>query len=230
MGPSSRADVDGHVIQREGRIAPRAIVAIQLAHQCAGIALEQSGAQHDDAQSEQESAAAAGDCQDHVSQRDQRAAPEDGGLRAQQPVRDPATGHGRNVDRRSVKTVDGRGGAVVNPESAVRHLVHQEQQQQRAHAVVAEALPHLGEEEGGKTGGMTEEIARRWRNWLCAIGRGQAPGSVVAGFSSSGLLTMTRAMTRPSSYSSHMGTAISVCEIGSGGVSMAAMTKMPMTT
>ena len=165
QGSEHGADIDGHVVQRESRIAPRAILAIQLAHQRAGIALEQPGAQHDDAQPQHEGAAAARNGEDHVSQRDQHSAPEHGGLRAQQPVGDPATGHRGNVDRRSVKAVDGRGRAVINAEAAMRHLVDQEQQQQRAHAVVAEALPQLGEEEGGKTGGMTEEIARAAACW-----------------------------------------------------------------
>jgi hypothetical protein len=60
---------------------------------------------------------------------------------------DPAAGQCREVNARGVEPVDGGGRLVIEAEAAALHLVHHEQHEQRPHAVVAQPLPHLGEEQ-----------------------------------------------------------------------------------
>ena len=69
--------------------------------------------------------------------------PSDDGLAvAEQPVGEHAAEERRGVHQRGVAAVDGVG-RVVGEQEVLRHVVDE----QRPHTVVAEALPHLGEEE-----------------------------------------------------------------------------------
>ena len=47
----------------------------------------------------------------------------------------------------------------VHPQPALGRGGHHEEEEQRAHPVVAEALPHLGEEERGQAAGMAGDPA-----------------------------------------------------------------------
>ncbi len=94
-------------------------------------------------------------------------------------VGDPAAAQAHQVDHRGVEPVDGAGFGIGEAETAVRDGGGHVEDQQRAHAVVAEALPHLGQEEGGETAGMAEEGAvpmraggvgrRHWHSAHCGI-------------------------------------------------------------
>ena len=76
---------------------------------------------------------------------------------AEQAVADPAARQRDQIYECRVESVDGSGRLVVEAEAAVRHGIHHEQHEQRPHAVVAEALPHLGEEERVKPARVTAE-------------------------------------------------------------------------
>jgi len=73
------------------------------------------------------------------------------------PVRYPPAAQAQEVDRSGVETVDRPGFGVGEPQPAVYHLVRQIQDEQRAHPVIAEALPHFCEEQRGKPAGMSKE-------------------------------------------------------------------------
>ena len=88
---------------------------------------------------------------------DQDAAVQHRALRTDQAIRDPAAGQRRHVHHRGVQAVDGAGSGRVEAETAGGGGGGHEQDQQGAHPVVAEALPHLGEEERGKAARVTEE-------------------------------------------------------------------------
>ena len=95
--------------------------------------------------------------------RDQDAAAEHRALRAEQAIGDPAAEEAEQVGAAEVQPVDGAGGLVIEAEAALRDGRHHEQDQHRAHAVVGEALPHLGEEAGGESQRLAEEGATRQR-------------------------------------------------------------------
>jgi hypothetical protein len=65
----------------------------------------------------------------------------------QQAVCDPATWEGKQVNRASINAVDRTRGCVIDAKTALRHGRGQEQDEQRAHAVIAESLEELGEKE-----------------------------------------------------------------------------------
>ena len=75
-----------------------------------------------------------------------------------QPVRDPAAEQAQQVRTRDVHAVDRVGGAIVDAEAAVHDRRGHEQHQQRPHAVVGEALPHLREEERRQAARLAEEL------------------------------------------------------------------------
>ena len=92
-----------------------------------------------------------------VAAGDQDAAVQHRALRTDQAIRDPAARQRRHVHHRRVQAVDGAGGGRVEAQAAGGGGGGHEQDQQGAHPVVAEALPHLGEEEGGEPARVTEE-------------------------------------------------------------------------
>jgi hypothetical protein len=83
-----------------------------------------------------------------VTERDQNAAVEDGATLAHQPVGYPSARQGERIDAERVQSIDGTRGGRVITEAADRRRGGHEENEQRPHPVVAEALPHLGEEEG----------------------------------------------------------------------------------
>ena len=91
--------------------------------------------------------------------RDQDAAVEHGAPLADQAIGDPAARQAHHVHHRGVEPVDRAGRAVSKPSPPARPARGHEQDEQRAHAVVAEALPHLGEEQRGEAARMAEERA-----------------------------------------------------------------------
>src|SRR5207248_8353695 len=65
----------------------------------------------------------------------------------------------RHVHAGRVETVDRPGHSRIESQTASRDRRGHEQDQQRAHAVIAEPLPHFGEEERRQSARMTEERA-----------------------------------------------------------------------
>ena len=141
-----RADVDTHVEDAEAAIAPRIVRRIQFADHRADVRLQEAGS-GDDEQKADEKGFCRRDCEHEVAAHDDGAADEDRPLCPEQAIGDPATGQGREVDERRIDAIDRRGRLIVEAHTAAVHdLVGHEQDQQRPHAVVAEAFPHLGEE------------------------------------------------------------------------------------
>jgi hypothetical protein len=95
-----------------------------------------------------------------VPQRDHDAADEDRALLPDQAIGDPAARNRQRVDAEGVEAVDRRGSLGVHAEAAARGVRH-EQHQQGAHSVIAEALPHLGEEQGREAARVPEPLGRR---------------------------------------------------------------------
>src|SRR6185437_8462682 len=94
-----------------------------------------------------------------VAQRDDDAAYEHALVLAQPSVGDDPAHNGRRPHARRVRPVQ-RTGPLIGEAEHVHHV----QDEKRAHPVVAEPLPHLGEEERGQTARMPEEragLARR---------------------------------------------------------------------
>ncbi len=92
-----------------------------------------------------------------VSERDQYSAVPDRAPQAEQSIGDPSTRQRREVHARGVNADDGGRRVAVVAESPLGERRRHEQHQERTDSVVREALPHLREEECGKSNGVTEE-------------------------------------------------------------------------
>src|SRR5262249_46946394 len=115
---------------------------------------------------------------------------------ADQAIRDPAAGQRRHVDHRGVEAVNRAGDRGVEREAAGGGRRGHEQDGQRAHAVIAEALAHLGEEERGEAARMTEErrvVGARVDRTNCHDGR---KNTMFGGSMRSALLISTYEMGR----------------------------------
>ena len=88
-------------------------------------------------------------------------ADQDGTARSDQPVRNPAAAQTHQVHHRRIESVDRAGFGIREPETAFGHAGSEIKDQDRAHAVVAEALPHLGEEQGGQAARVAEKALVR---------------------------------------------------------------------
>ncbi len=132
--------------------------AVELADDDADVALEEPGADDDEEEAEVERRERR-ERHAEVPAGDDDAAVEDGPPLADEPVGDPAAGQRRHVDHRRVETVDRAGRGGVEPEPAVGERRDHEEDEQRAHPVVTEALPHLGEEERREPTRVAEEGA-----------------------------------------------------------------------
>ena len=140
------AEVDPHVIDRESRIAPRAALGIQIADNRADVGLQQAGADDDEGEAEVErDDVRYGERE--VAERNDGAAPEHRAAKAEQPIGNPSARQRHDIHGRGVEPVDRRRRHIVQAHAAGRDGVGHEQHENGAHAVVAEALPHLGEEE-----------------------------------------------------------------------------------
>ena len=151
-----RADVDAHVEDGVAGGATDVLLAVELTDHRADVGLEQAGAEDDQAEAEVEGGVGR-DREADVAAHDQRAAEEHRLALAQEPVGDPAAGQAHQVDQRHVDADDGRPVRVAPPDAALLDRRGQEQDQERAHPVVREALPHLGEEQGRQAARMAEE-------------------------------------------------------------------------
>ena len=84
-----------------------------------------------------------------MSRGDDAAADEHGAALPQEAVGDPPAGERGEIDESRVPAVDRSGRLDAERGATLRHGRREVQDEQGAHAVVAEALPHLGEEERG---------------------------------------------------------------------------------
>ena len=144
---------------------------IELPDDDADVALQQAGADDDQEEPEVEGRERR-ERHAEMPAGDEDAAIEHGAPLADQPVGDPPAGQRGHVHHRGVETVDGARACRVESEAAGGKRRRHEQNEQRAHAVIAEALPHLGEEERRESARMAEEGAVVGRRGLAGSARG----------------------------------------------------------
>ncbi len=181
-----RAEVDAHVEDREAGVAPQVLLAVQLTDDGAHVRLQEPGAENDERQAEVEEFRAR-HRQAQLAEHDEDAAVEHRAPQPEDAVGDPPARQRQHVHEGHVGAVDGAGASHLEAEPARRHRRRHEEDENGAHAVVREALPHLGEEEGGQPSGVPEEgrIARRrgcsgheadsWLKWSGATAQGAMP-------------------------------------------------------
>src|SRR6185437_4651196 len=110
-----------------------------------------------------------------MSERNDHAAPKNAVAQAHDAVRDPAARQAEQIDHRGVQTVDRATLRSGKAKSSFGNRRGHEQNEQRAHSVITEALPHLCEEEGREPARMAEERAiplcvAGWRGVACRNG------------------------------------------------------------
>ena len=150
-----RAKVDAHVERGKTRIAPRASFWIQIGDNRADAGFQQARADHDQAETKIERRRR-GNGKRVVAGRNHTAAPEHGPTQSEKPIGNPAAGQRDKPHGGGIQTVNCRCRHIVETHSARGHGIGQKQHEDRAHAVVAEALPHFGEEERGKSSRMSK--------------------------------------------------------------------------
>ena len=138
-----RADVDRHVIHGERAVDPGRVALVEARDQVRRIRLEDAAPHRHQRERGEEQRGSIGHreqgvptCQHHRTQHK-------GALAAEQLVPDVSTRRWYRVSERGERA-EGEVGAVV----AVGEPLHHEQHDHRGHAVVAEPLPQLDEEEG----------------------------------------------------------------------------------
>ena len=147
--PGERPHVDPHVEDREPGIPPRAPLRVEVGDHRTDVGLEQAGADDDQNQPKEEGEIG-GHPHAEMPRGDDRAAHEHSLALSPELVGDPAAGETEQVDETRVEPVDGGAGLHIHPHPRVlvhRRLGHVEDEQ-RAHPVVGEALPHFREKEG----------------------------------------------------------------------------------
>ena len=171
------AEVDAHVEDRERAVAPRVTLRIQPADLGGDVGLERAVAEDQEHQRREEPTLHR---HQEVADGHQDATQHHRLALSQHPVGEHATEERREVHERGVQTIDLRRqrlrvemaeGVFEHPAHGVetQHLpahvgvqeqvVDHVQHQQRAHAVVREALPHLGEEQHVQPDRMPEPLA-----------------------------------------------------------------------
>ena len=153
-----RADVDGHIEQREGGIALGGIlrVVVEIAHQHLQVALEQARADGDqrqgaDHQHDAEGVGRSRDGQAHVAGEHDGDTGHDA-LAVADLVGQHAAHDGHEVHRREENRVNLAGGCSVPAE-----LRLEEEHEDGQHRVVAEALAGIGQCEGEESFGLSFE-------------------------------------------------------------------------
>ncbi len=141
-----RPDVHRHVVHRERAVDPGGIALVQLGDEVGRVRLEHTTAHGHDGQCREEQLRMAGNREPDVSEGEDQRPEHRRAAAAQELVADPAADRGHRVGHRGERT-EGEVGAVIG----VAELLHHEQHDHGRHAVVAEPLPHLDEEERGES-------------------------------------------------------------------------------
>ena len=154
------AQVDAHVEDREARVPAMVARRVQAADQRADARLEQSRSRGDQREPGVESRHA-GDRQREMSDGDDASADEHRAARPQEVVGHEPSQDADHVGEHRVVAVDQGGVRLIPAHPTVLGRLHHEEQQQRAHAVVREALPHLRVEEVAQALGVAPQSAVR---------------------------------------------------------------------
>ncbi len=150
------AQVDAHVEDGEARVAAHVSSGIELAHDGADVRLQQPGAENQQQQSQIEKWHA-GNAQAELAQDDQDSAVKNGPALSEDLVGHPAARHAEKIDHRRVQAVDDAGGGDAESQAAARGRRGHEEDQDGAHPIEAESLPHFCEEQCRQAAGMAEK-------------------------------------------------------------------------
>ena len=151
-----RADVDRHVVHRERAVDLRGVALVELGDHVGGVRLEDASADGHEAQRGEEKPGMVRNREPDVSEGEDQRAEDHRAAAPQELVADPAAHRGNGVGERRERA-EREVGAVVG----VAELLHHEEHDHGRHAVVAEPLPQLDEEEG------RESLRPRRRLRLC---------------------------------------------------------------
>jgi hypothetical protein len=139
-----RAQVDAHVENGEGSVAPAILLRIELTHHGRDVRLEKSGAENDEREPDEERWFG-GHCEAEMARGDDDAADDDGAVGADQSVGQVAAQQRREINQALVPAVKVARLLLAPPETA--RAADEKQGQKRPHSVEREALPHLDAEE-----------------------------------------------------------------------------------
>src|SRR5712691_2359182 len=151
------AEVDAHVENRETRVAPRVLRGIERSDNRAYVWFQETRADDDQSEAGEEEWQA-GDGHAEMAACDDDAADEHCAAMTEPSVGDEAAGDAHQVHEHRVQAIDHRG--PLRAESNARLLRRSDhvEKEQRAHSVVAEALPHLGHEQRGQAARMAKPL------------------------------------------------------------------------
>ena len=145
-----RAGVDAHVEDGESGVAAFVLLPVEASHQGGGVGLQAAGADADKHQAGDQAGNARHEGEADVAGHDQDGGAEQHLFGTEEPVREPGTQDGGEVDAAAVGADEAGGQGLVDPQAALSgrevHVVEQD----ALHAVEGEALPHLYGEEAGQ--------------------------------------------------------------------------------
>lgn len=150
-GRQERAEVDAHVEDAEGAVAPGVAWGVERADLGRDVGFEQAVADDQQGQGREKKRFEGHEEMPHGHD---RAADDHATVRPQAAVGQPAAEKRREIDQPAVQAVDvGRG--LLGEEQMLGHVEHE----QSAHAVKREALPHFGEKKDVKPRRMAQQTA-----------------------------------------------------------------------
>ena len=150
------ADVDAHVEDGEPGVAALVAFGVEGADHGADVRLEEPGAERHQREAGVETGGGRNG-EREMAEGDDGAAGENGAVGAEIAVGNEAARDRQHVYGHRVVAVDARGVERGKAQSAGRHRRDDEQREQRAHAVIGEALPQLGEEQRREPARMAAE-------------------------------------------------------------------------
>ena len=146
------AEVDAHVEDREAGIAARIVARVERADDRGDVRFQQPGADDDQTEAEIER----GDARESHAAGDDDSADEHGAPVSEVAIGNEAAWDAHQIDEHCVEAIDLSGVFFTEAEAGLRDRADHVEEKQRAHPVIAEALPHFGEEAGEESAGMPE--------------------------------------------------------------------------
>ncbi len=160
-----RADVHRHVVHGECAVDPGLVALVDLAHQIAGVRLEEAVADDDHAEREvQKVGIVGGHPQQHVAECQHHRADPHGAPRADQLVPDPAADGRRRIDQRRGRPPHQIGAGVDEAE-----LLHHVGDHEHLHAVEAEALPHFDQKDRAEGASLRDRRSHRCHRYIPCV-------------------------------------------------------------
>ena len=135
--------IDSDVEDGKAGIAPRIMLAVKLPHHGAYVRLEQARSGNNQHQA-QKKRHHAGKRHAEMTQRDDDATRQHSAARAEDLICNPTAGQREQINHACVEAVNSACLRRGKTQSVARNRRGHKQNQQRAHAVVAEPLPQLG--------------------------------------------------------------------------------------